>query len=212
VTVAPGAVALAPGAPHQFAHTVTGLLDPSLRNGVTWSATGGSITQGGLYTAPQAAGTYAVKATSAVNANRSAQATVTVVDTGALEPDDFTAGFTDGTCATAVFTSSCFHDEGEVTLPLTLSSAAARSARIVAEVTVEYFQGVTTACTTYRSSPFDIAPGATVPHTATLTCVFTLPIGFGTSGANYVTVRACIDGGGCGPEVSEIFALVRPLP
>ncbi len=51
---------------------------------VTWSvqegAAGGSITAGGVYTAPSSAGTYHVVATSQADATKSAVATVTVTD------------------------------------------------------------------------------------------------------------------------------------
>jgi chemotaxis response regulator CheB len=50
--------------------------------GVTWSvregSNGGSVTSGGVYTAPSAAGTYHVVATSQQDTSKTATATVTV--------------------------------------------------------------------------------------------------------------------------------------
>jgi hypothetical protein len=45
---------------------------------VTWSATGGTITSAGLYTAPATAGTYTITATSQADPTKSGTATVTV--------------------------------------------------------------------------------------------------------------------------------------
>ncbi len=58
----------------QFTATVTGTTNTA----VTWSATGGSISSSGLYTAPSTAGTYTVKVTSVADNTKSASATITV--------------------------------------------------------------------------------------------------------------------------------------
>jgi GH18 family chitinase len=81
VAVSPPTTALAPGATQQFTATVTGATDPS----VTWSVLesgGGTITGGGLYTAPATAGTYTVSAVSNGDGSTSATATVVVTATG----------------------------------------------------------------------------------------------------------------------------------
>jgi hypothetical protein len=74
VAVSPASAELATGEQKQFTHTVTGHDNQA----VNWSATGGTITGGGLYAAPAEAGTYEVRATSHANPQRSATATVTV--------------------------------------------------------------------------------------------------------------------------------------
>jgi hypothetical protein len=74
VSIAPGSASLATGGTQQFTATVTG----SSNTAVTWSATGGTISSSGLYTAPSAAGTYGVTATSVADSTKSASATVTV--------------------------------------------------------------------------------------------------------------------------------------
>ena len=74
VSISPSSASLAVGGTQQFTATVTGTSDTA----VTWSATGGTITTAGLYTAPNTAGTYTVTATSATDTTKSASATVTV--------------------------------------------------------------------------------------------------------------------------------------
>jgi len=74
VTISPNSVTLAEGGKQTFTAAVTG----TTTTGVTWSATGGSITSRGSYTAPKTAGTYTVTATSKANTAVSAPATVTV--------------------------------------------------------------------------------------------------------------------------------------
>jgi hypothetical protein len=74
VTVSPGSAALTAGATRQFTAAVAN----ATNTGVTWSATGGTITQAGLYTAGSAPGTFTVTATSVEDPSRSASATVTI--------------------------------------------------------------------------------------------------------------------------------------
>lgn len=59
---------------HQFTYTLSGT--PTLN--VTWSTSGGSITSGGLYTAPGPAGTYSVTVTSVDDPSAHDSAVVTV--------------------------------------------------------------------------------------------------------------------------------------
>ncbi|MCI0349769.1 MAG: choice-of-anchor D domain-containing protein [Acidobacteriales bacterium] len=74
VSINPTSATLQTSATQQFAATVTGTSNTA----VTWSATGGTISTSGLYTAPSAAGTFSVRATSVADASKSASATVTV--------------------------------------------------------------------------------------------------------------------------------------
>ena len=73
-SISPVSAALLTGAAQQFTATVTG----SSNTAVTWSATGGTVSTSGLYTAPATAGTYSVTATSQADTTKSASATVTV--------------------------------------------------------------------------------------------------------------------------------------
>jgi hypothetical protein len=74
VTVSPTTASLQTGKQAQFTATVNGTHDTA----VTWTASGGTVTSSGLYTASSAAGTYKVTATSVANSDKSASAVVTV--------------------------------------------------------------------------------------------------------------------------------------
>ena len=68
VSISPTTASISTGAQKQFAASVSG----STNTAVTWTASGGSVTSGGLYTAPSSAGTYTVTATSAADSTKSA--------------------------------------------------------------------------------------------------------------------------------------------
>jgi len=94
VSITPGSASLATGATQQFTASVTG----SSNTAVTWTATGGSVSAAGLYTAPSTAGTYTVKATSAADTSKSASATVTVTASAAKQLI-LNSGFESGTAS-----------------------------------------------------------------------------------------------------------------
>ena len=79
VSVNPAAVTLIGGATQTFTATV---LNDSTNAGVNWTATTGSVTAAGVYTAPApvTAGTVTVTATSKADATKSASATVTLLN------------------------------------------------------------------------------------------------------------------------------------
>ena len=74
VSISPTSVTLSANATQQFTATVTGMTNTA----VSWSATGGSISPSGLYTAPGTAGTYMVTATSVADPTQFDTASVTV--------------------------------------------------------------------------------------------------------------------------------------
>lgn len=77
VTITASTASVAGGGTSTFSATVSGATD----QGVIWSVVepnGGSITQEGVYTAPQTAGTYHVRATSVADPSKSGTITVTV--------------------------------------------------------------------------------------------------------------------------------------
>ncbi|WP_285571605.1 right-handed parallel beta-helix repeat-containing protein, partial [Geothrix limicola] len=76
VAVSPATLTLLAGAQNQFVSTVTGT--GSYSSSVTWTAQRGTITSGGLYTAPATGGSDVVTATSVTDASKSASATITV--------------------------------------------------------------------------------------------------------------------------------------
>jgi hypothetical protein len=83
VGVQPLTASLAPGGTQQFTTTVTGASNTA----VTWSASGGTITTAGVFTAPQSGGSYIVRATSAADSRSSGSALVTVSGgTAVVEP------------------------------------------------------------------------------------------------------------------------------
>ena len=78
VTVQPLTTSLAPGYTQQFTAMVIGAENMA----VTWSASGGTITASGLFTAPQSGGGYIVRATSVADSRSSGTALVTVSGAG----------------------------------------------------------------------------------------------------------------------------------
>lgn len=75
VNINPSSASVQIGQQQQFTATVTG----SSNTSVTWSASGGTVTSSGLYTAPLTTGNYFVTATSVADTTKSAKANVTVV-------------------------------------------------------------------------------------------------------------------------------------
>ncbi len=78
VAVSPKNAAVLAGAAQQFSATVTGSANTAVIWSVQEGAAGGAVTASGLYTAPAAAGTYHVVATSQADATKSDSAAVTV--------------------------------------------------------------------------------------------------------------------------------------
>ena len=74
VSISPTSPLIFTGGTQQFTATVTGAVNMA----VTWSATSGTVSSSGLYTAPNTTGTYTVTATSVADTTKSASATVTV--------------------------------------------------------------------------------------------------------------------------------------
>ena len=74
VSISPTSASMPTGGTQQFTATVSGTTNTA----VTWTASGGSISSAGLYTAPSTAGTYTVNATSVADTTKSAAAAVTV--------------------------------------------------------------------------------------------------------------------------------------
>jgi hypothetical protein len=74
VAVSPTSSTLSVGQQSLFSATVSGTTNTS----VIWTASAGTVSSSGLYTAPSTAGTYTVTATSSADSTKSASATVTV--------------------------------------------------------------------------------------------------------------------------------------
>lgn len=86
ISIAPASASIQTGKTQQFLANVTGTTNTS----VTWSATGGTISAAGLYTAPGTAGNFTVTATSSADPSKSANASVAVVapPTSGFNPGD----------------------------------------------------------------------------------------------------------------------------
>lgn len=80
VSLTPGSVSLNPGQTQQFVATVTGTSNPAVTYKIVEGASGGTLTDSGLYTAPATTGTYHVVATSVADPTKVGVATVTVTD------------------------------------------------------------------------------------------------------------------------------------
>lgn len=78
ISISPTSSAINTGATQQFTSTVLGTSNTS----VTWSATGGTISSSGLYTAPSTTGNFTVTVTSAADITKKASAVVTVTTGG----------------------------------------------------------------------------------------------------------------------------------
>ncbi len=78
VTISPSAVTLPAGGSQTFTPAVTGTSNTVVMWSVREGAGSGTITSAGVYTAPQALGTYHVIATSQADSSKTATATVTV--------------------------------------------------------------------------------------------------------------------------------------
>jgi hypothetical protein len=82
VSISPASASVQSGGTQQFTATVTG----SSNTSVTWAATGDTISNTGLFTAGQTAGSFTVTATPAADNTKTATATVTVNPVSGLMP------------------------------------------------------------------------------------------------------------------------------
>ena len=98
VSISPAKVALEPNETQQFTVRITG----GSNGNVNWSASGGTITSTGFYTAPATPGIYTVTATSASNPNVAAFAAVQVVQGNDTTPPIISAVTSSGITATNV--------------------------------------------------------------------------------------------------------------
>jgi hypothetical protein len=90
VTIAPNPVSLAPASTQTFTATVANATNAAVTWSVQEGASGGTISSAGLYTAPAAAGTFHVVATSQADTTKTSTATVTVNITIAVTPTSAT--------------------------------------------------------------------------------------------------------------------------
>ena len=135
VAVNPNPASVAPSANQTFTATVTNAANTA----VTWSvveANGGTVTTGGVYTAPALAGTYHVKASSVQDPTKSSTATVNVHVVVTVNPPNATVSVGD---------------------PQNFSATVAGSANQVVSWSVQEAQGGTVSATGVYTAPG--APG-----------------------------------------------------
>ncbi len=100
VRISPSSASLAPGGSQQFSAEVVGLADQS----VTWTASGGTISNTGLFTAGSTAGNFTVTATSVADPSKRAEAGVTVsVESSIYGVYDLTGTFPGGFTSARLF-------------------------------------------------------------------------------------------------------------
>ena len=196
VTVSPGTVSLGTGQTQQFSATVAGSLNPN----VSWSMSPavGTISRGGLYTAPATLNspqTVTVTATSAADATNQATASVTITPpvTVSLTP---TAATMLPVAGSDLYCYSRRHDNTGVTWSIapatgTISSSGLDTALYTAPTTISSTSSVTVTATsladTTKSGP---APIALIPPVQ----ITTRSLPGGTAGTAYSATVAATGG------------------
>ena len=158
VTVSPTTASLQPGQQTQFTATVSGTRNTA----VTWTASGGTVTSSGQYTAPSSAGTYTLTATSVAKSSEPASAVVTVnpvtVVSATLTSVSLTpATVVGGSSAKGTVTLSGAAPAGGALVTLASNSAAAQ---VGASVTVA--AGTTTAAFPVATSTVAMTTAASI--------------------------------------------------
>jgi len=214
VSVSPDAASVQVGQTWQFTPTVTGTTNTA----VTWSASGGSISNSGLYTAPASAGTFVVTATSVADTTKSASATVTVsvavtqlvnisptsvafgnvlVGNTSTKPVTVTNTGTGSVMFTAGnFTGSGFSATG-LTLPFTLSPGASQTVNIQFSPDISGpFSGSASVVSNATNSPSTVSLSGTglapQPHSVDLSWTGSTS----SDVAGYYVYRSTTSGGG----------------
>ena len=209
VSISPTSASVYTGATRQFAATVTGSANTSVTWAVQEGAAGGAVSATGLYTAPGAAGSYHVVATSVADASKSATAAVTVtvppVITVSISPttanvlvngtQQFTASASSGAVAFTVQEQAGGAVDGT---GLYTAPAAAGSYHVVATSVTDASKSATAAVTVLQTP-------ATPVVSATASCkVVTLTWASSSTATSYAVSRA--------PSGSTAFAPIAASP
>jgi len=212
VTVSPTTASLQAGQQSQFTATVSGTNNKA----VTWTASGGTVTSGGQYTAPSSAGTYKLTATSVADSSESACAVVTVnpatanpvtVTSASLSP----ATVVGGSSSTGTVTLSGAAPAGGALVTLTSNNAAAQvgaSVTVTAGAKTATFPVTTSTVATTTSSSISATYNSSTKSAAltvnpvtvavTMTSVSLTPatVVGGSSSTGTVTLSAAAPAGG----------------
>jgi len=145
LTIAPTTATLNASQLQPFTFTMPGVTNPA----INWSATGGTISNAGLYTAPTKAGSYTVTATSAANPALTASASVSVY----------------------VFTITPTSGTVQPSSTLQFSATLTGLANDSITYSVDNVEGGNATVGTISASGLYSAPSAIGPHTITATSV-----------------------------------------
>ena len=195
VSLLPTTTTLAAGATQTFTPTVTG--DTTLNQGVTWTATTGTITSGGVYTAPAVITTASatVTATSKTDTTKTATATVTLTPI-AVSVSPTTATLIGG--ATQTFTATV---TGDGTLNQGVTWTASTGTITGAGVYTAPAVITTTSATITATSKTDTTKSATAAVTLTpisLGAISPATISLGSSGSQAFTDAVANDSSNSG--------------
>ncbi|HVG17797.1 MAG TPA: fibronectin type III domain-containing protein [Blastocatellia bacterium] len=109
ISISPVKASVRAGDTIQFTAIITGAKNEN----INWSATGGVVSNAGLYSAPSVAGTYIVKATAASDASISASALVVVTGGADTVPPVITAVASSGVTASAATITWTTNEPGD---------------------------------------------------------------------------------------------------
>jgi hypothetical protein len=191
ISISPTSASLQTGATRQFTASVTGTTNTA----VTWSATGGTVSSTGVYTAPSTTGTYTVRATSVADTTKSSSATVSV-----------TSGSTSTTYLLGVSPTSLSYGNVVVgnssSKTVTLTNTGTGSVQVTA---ANFTGGVFTA--SGLSLPFTLAPGGTrvvtVVFRPDVSGPFSGSVSF-VSNATNSPARVTLSGSGTAPTAHSV--------
>jgi len=165
VSISPASASLVTSGTQQFTATVSG----SSNTAVTWSATGGSVSSSGLYTAPSTAGTYTVQATSAADTTKSASATVTVSTAPVVSVTISPSSTSILTSGTQQFTATVSGSSNTaVTWSATGGSVSSSGLYTAPNTAGSFTVKATSVADNTKSASATIAVSAPVQHTVTL--------------------------------------------
>jgi len=190
VTVSPTSASVQSGRTQQFTASVTG----STNTAVTWSATGGSISSSGLYTAPNSGGSYVVKVTSAADSTASASAAVTV--TAAVSVSISPASASILTSGTQQFTATVTGTTNTaVTWSATGGSVSSSGLYTAPTAAGSYTVKTTSVADTTKSASATVTVGTSVQHTVTLNWTASTSGSDPNPVAGYNVYRGTVSGG-----------------
>ncbi len=164
VSVLPSSASLLANESRAFAAQVTGTSNKA----VTWSATAGSITSAGVYTAPSAPGTAKVRATSVADPSRFGEAAVTIstlptppsISSFTATPATITSGQS-STLAWTVSNATSLNINNGVGVVIGASKAVSPTATMTYTLTATNATGSATATATVTVNPAPQPPSIT---------------------------------------------------